>query len=140
MDRKDFLAAIGMSAASAIVFSCVGCSKVNTGSPSQSAPTNVDFTLDLTSSSYSALNTNGGYVYKNGIIIARTLSGAFIAVSQYCTHQNYTVRYLSSNHEFYCPSHGATYSESGSVLGGPAYGGLAKYNTQLSGTNLRVYS
>lgn len=140
MDRKDFLVAIGMSAASTLVFSCIGCAKVNTGSPSPSAPTNVDFTLDLTSSSYSALNTNGGYIYKNGIIVARTLSGAFIAVSQYCTHQNYTVVYLPSNHEFYCQNHGAIFSETGVSAGIETGVPLAKYNTQLTGTNLRVYS
>ncbi len=140
MDRKEFLAAIGMGAASVAVFNCIGCSKAAIGSPSTPAPTGVDFTLDLTNSANAALDTNGGYIYANGIIVARTMTGAYIAVSKYCTHQNYTVKFIGNSHEFYCPSHGATFSESGAVTGGPTNRSLSAYHTELTGTNLRIYS
>jgi cytochrome b6-f complex iron-sulfur subunit len=139
MDRKEFLTAIGMGAASVAVFNCIGCSKSDSGSPT-TAPTNVDFTLDLSASANSALAANGGYIYKNGIIIARTTSGAYIAVSQTCTHQTYNVVYRPNTNQFYCPNHGATFSATGVSSGIETSKPLAQYNTQLTGTTLRIYS
>jgi cytochrome b6-f complex iron-sulfur subunit len=140
MDRKDFLNAIGMGAASIAVFNCIGCSKSSTGGPSTPAPTNVDFTLDLSSSANAALNTSGGYIYSNGIIVAHTTSGGFRAVSQTCRHQNTDVIYRPNQNQFYCPRHGAIYSTTGVSAGIETNLPLTNYNTQLSGTNLRIYS
>ncbi|MDA9554946.1 Rieske 2Fe-2S domain-containing protein [Pelobium sp.] len=140
MDRKEFLNAIGMGAAAVAVFNCIGCAKNNTGSPSDPAPSNVDFTLDLTASANSALSTNGGYIYANGIIVARTTTGAYIAVSQTCTHENYRVIFRGSAQQFYCQNHGAAFAQNGAVINGPANQALKQYNTQLTGTNLRIYS
>lgn len=140
MDRKDFLKAMGLGAASIAIVNCIGCSKDSSSEPASMAPTNVDFSIDLTASAYTALNTNGGYVYKDGIIIARTTAGAFLAVSQYCPHQNYTVIYRSSSQQFYCQSHGAIFSEAGVSAGIETKSPLKKYNTQLNGNVLRIYS
>jgi cytochrome b6-f complex iron-sulfur subunit len=140
MDRKEFLTAIGMGAASVAVFNCIGCSKGSTGSPSTPAPTNVDFTLDLSASANSALNSNGGYIYSNGIIIARTTAGAYIAVSQTCTHETYNVVYKSNTNQFYCNNHGATFSATGVSSGIETSKPLTAYKTALTGTSLRIYS
>ncbi|OAQ38886.1 (2Fe-2S)-binding protein [Pedobacter psychrophilus] len=141
MDRKEFLTAIGMGAASVAVFNCIGCSKSSTeGGPSTPAPTNADFTLDLSSSANLVLNTNGGYIYANGIIVARTTSGNYIAVSQTCRHENTNVIYRSTQNQFYCQRHGATYSDTGVSSGIETNLPLTKYNTQLIGTKLRIYS
>ncbi len=140
MDRKEFLTAIGMGAASVAVFNCIGCSKSDSGSPSTPAPTNVDFNLDLTLSENADLKTNGKYIYKNGIIIARTTSGTYIAVSQTCTHETNNVEYIPKTNQFYCPKHGATFSASGVSSGIETSKPLAQYNTQLTGTTLRIYS
>lgn len=140
MDRKAFLASIGLGAATVAVFSCVGCSKSATGEPSTAAPTGVDFTLDLSASANSALKTNGGYIYSGGIIIARTIAGDYVAVSQTCRHENTSVIYRGNNHQFYCQRHGATYSETGVSAGIKTNLPLTKYNTQLNGTSLRIFS
>ncbi|HEU0063868.1 MAG TPA: Rieske (2Fe-2S) protein [Flavisolibacter sp.] len=137
MERKEFLSLIGLSA-SAMVMACIGCSKGN--SSGTSAPSNVDFTLDISQSTNASLNTNGGYLYSNGIIVARTLTGNFIAVQQICTHENFSIVYQPNNHRFYCDGHGGTFSEAGQVTGGPPPAALRSYNTSLSGTILRVYS
>jgi cytochrome b6-f complex iron-sulfur subunit len=137
MDRKEFLSLITLTATS-VAFPCLsGCSKSNTSS-SPAAPTNVDFTIDLNTNTQ--LNTNGGYIYSNGIIVARTLTGQFIAVQQVCTHENFTLVYQGSGHRFYCDGHGGTFNESGQVTGGPPPAALTKYNTSLNGNLLRVYS
>ncbi|MBU0695645.1 MAG: Rieske 2Fe-2S domain-containing protein [Bacteroidetes bacterium] len=140
MDRKDFLTAIGMGAASVAVFNCIGCAKGSTGSPSTPAPTNVNFTLDLTTAANAALTNNGGYIYNNGVIVARTTTGAYIAVSQTCRHESTSVIYRANQNQFYCQRHGATYSETGVSAGIITNLPLTKYNTQLTGTNLRIFS
>lgn len=132
MDRKDFLKLIGTGAATVLIAGCIqSCSK--DGGP-------VDFTLDLTATENAALNTNGGYVYNQGVIIARTTSGNFVAVSQACTHDGVTVKYDKVNDRFHCDAHGSNFSDNGGVLTGPANSSLRQYQTTLSGTSLRVFS
>ncbi len=139
MDRKEFLALLGISSAGLALTYCFGGCQPG-GSSVPTAPSNVDFTLNLTDPANSALNSNGGYVYNGGVIVARTVSGAYVAVSQYCTHAGGTVVYESRVNEFYCPVHGSVFSTNGSVVVGPAPSALVRYNTSLSGTSLRVYS
>lgn len=139
MDRKEFLGLVGQGAASAFFMGCLAaCSKGSITSPTSNK--NVDFTLDLTSSQYKSLQTNGGYIYKEGIIVAKTINGDYVAVSAICTHAGTYVQYTASNNSFYCPSHGSDFTTSGSVINGPAYIPLKQYKTALSGNSLRVYS
>ena len=139
MNRKEFLSLIGMGSAGVVMASCLGCTKSG-GSGSTTAPSNIDITLDLTQPSNAALLSNGGYIYTSGLIVARTTAGAYIAVQQFCTHETVSVIYQASSHRFYCDGHGATFSESGTVTGGPAPRALKTYNTSLTANSLRVYS
>ena len=138
MNRNEFLSHVGTGAAALLVPACfctlAGCS--DSGSV-PAAPTNVDFTIDI---STGALSNNGGYLVKDGIIVARTTSGGFLAVSAACTHQGTTIQYVGSSNSFRCPNHGATYNASGQVTLGPASRSLAQYNAALTGTSLRVFS
>lgn len=142
MDRKDFLAAIGMSAATLAVISCAGCAKSSSPSPSGSTtgPTGIDFTLDLTLASNAALLNNGGYLASNGVLVARTTAGAYIAVQQSCTHESYPLTYQANNQHFYCNNHGSAFTEAGAVVNSPANRNLTVYKTALNGTTLRIYS
>lgn len=142
MDRKEFLSLIGLGTASAVVMSCIGCSKSSDSSSSGTVtgPTGIDFTLDLNATANATLLTNGGYLVSNGVIVARTLAGAYISVQHSCTHESYGLVYQGSNSRFYCANHGATFSNAGAVTNGPATRALTVYNTTLTGTSLRVYS
>lgn len=140
MDRKEFLSLLGISAAALTCGYFFGCSQ-QSNNFSVNPPTNVDFTLDLTDPANAALNNNGGYLYKSGVIVARTINGDYVAVSQTCTHQGGTVYYDKTGNEFHCPNHGSNFATNGSVINGPAPSPLMKYNTSLvSNTSLRVYS
>ena len=141
MDRKQFLSLIGLSVTAAGVINCTGCSKNSDSSSSgTNGPTGVDFTLDLNASANAVLLTNGGYLVSNGVIVARTVAGAYIAVQHSCTHESYGLVYQGTSSRFYCANHGATFSNSGAVTNGPATRSLTTYNTTLTGTSLRVYS
>lgn len=139
MDRKEFLINLGKGTAS-VCLACFLASCTNNNNSITAPPTNVDFTLDISQSPYTALGNVGGAIYKDGIIIARLSQTSFTAVSQYCTHQGSTVQYESSTHIFHCPTHGSNFNTDGLVINGPAGRALAKYNTALNGTSLRVYS
>jgi cytochrome b6-f complex iron-sulfur subunit len=140
MERKEFLSLLGLGSAAVFTAVCmVGCSK-EAATQGGTAPTNVDFTLDLTLPANANLVAKGGYIYSNGIIVALTAAGNYIAVSQACTHEGVSVQYVSSQDLFYCPSHGAKFSDTGTVISGPTSSALKQYNTSLNGTSLRVYS
>jgi cytochrome b6-f complex iron-sulfur subunit len=136
MKRDEFLKQLGAAA----LLACAGCGLDSCSTQSDPTPTNVDMTLDLTTSQYSALNTVGGSVASSGIIIVRLSTTEFTALSRSCTHEGTSINYRSSQKDFLCPNHGARFSTTGSVLQGPATRSLAKYNTQLNGNSLRVFS
>jgi cytochrome b6-f complex iron-sulfur subunit len=138
VDRKEFLIALGTGAALLACESCLtGC---NTQDSITNPPTNVEFTLDLSTGTYAGLSSPGSSVHVNSLVIAHTTSGTYVALSETCTHQGGTVGYDSANNRFECPVHGSIFALDGSVLRGPASSPLAKYNTTLTGTSLRVFS
>ena len=149
MERKDFIEKVGLSVASVLVFGCMqSCSKSETATPNEPSGSNtntvknIDFTINITGAPYTNLNTAGGFYVDrtNSIIIARTLTNEFIAVSSICTHQQVTLDFEANNNRFYCSGHGSTFSTTGTVLNGPAGAPLKQYKTALSGNNLRVFS
>ena len=110
MNRKEFLSAMGLGAAALACSYCLGGCKVNdTGI---NAPTNVDFTLDLSSPSNASLNSVGGYAYNSGVIVAHA-TGGFVALSSACTHQGTTVNYDAASDSFLCPAHGSRFGTNG---------------------------
>lgn len=137
MDRNEFLRLIGVGAGAMVIGSCLQSCKKETAAP---AFLTVDFTLDLSLPAYSTLNTNGGYLITQKVIVARTLTGGYIAVAAACTHQGTNVQYQASSHRFHCPNHGADFGESGSVQSGPASHDLQQMHTSLNNTLLHVTS
>lgn len=145
MKRNEFFSVLGISAGmiylAPVLTSCSKSSVDTTITPGGGNNGAVDFTLDLTSPGYAALNTNGGSIVKDNIIIAKTSAGVFVAVTSICTHQQYNpISFESANSRFHCPNHGSNFGLDGSVINGPAASPLKTYKTQLTGTNLRVYA
>lgn len=138
MKRSQFIKMVGVGTVACACGQLVSCSS-NSTTPS---PTNanVDFTLDLTASANAALNADGGFVSSQGIIIARVSAGNFVALSQACTHQGTPVVFQKSANNFLCNNHGSTFSLTGAVTKGPAASPLRKFNTELTGNSLRIFS
>lgn len=144
MDRKEFLSLLGLTVGGGVAIACLNsCSKESTVTPGGSSgggnSGKIDFTLNLADATNAVLNNNGGFLVKNGVIVARTQGGVYIAVAAACTHQGTIIQYQGNNQRFFCPNHGSTFSETGSVLNGPATGALKQYRTELSGSSLRVF-
>lgn len=143
MNRKEFFARAGFGAAAVLLPACIAglsssCSSDDSSSSTPApAPTGIDFNVDVSSGT---LATNGGFMVTNRIVIARTLTGSFIAVSATCTHEGTNVNYNGSGNNFICPNHNSEFTSTGVVTKGPATSNLKQYNTSLNGNTLRVYS
>jgi cytochrome b6-f complex iron-sulfur subunit len=136
MDRRNFLKSSCVLCGSAFFGSMIfleSCQKSALGASAG----NVNFTLDLTQSANSALNSNGGFVVKNNVIVVN-YNGSFVALSDICTHQGCRVNYNSNVHEFICPCHGGTYNINGNVIAGPPPAPLKKYNVSQKGSILTI--
>lgn len=146
MERKQFLRSLGAGAAFALTFPCLnGCSKDDSVDGNiVEEPTGVDFTIDLTSSEASNLATNGGFILKNLVVVAKNLEGQYIAASQVCSHEAYDqVRFVNQDGGiFYCDVHGSRFEQNGTptnqVDGNPAKS-LKVYNIELTGDMLRIF-
>ena len=137
MNRKEFLSSLGLTAVGIL---CAECLEACHGPTDAIVSAGVDFTLDLTAAANAGLAVAGGYIYRDGVIVAQTIAGSYIAVSKACTHAGTTVQFIAKSSQFYCPNHGSTFMLDGSVVNGPAAVALTRYSTRLTGTNLRVYS
>lgn len=141
MTRKEFFARVGFGAATVLLPACIAglamsCSSDESSNGGTSTPTATsNFTVDT---STGALATNGGFIVMNGIIIARTNTGTFLAVSSSCTHEGVTLGYDKSGNVFVCPRHNSQFTSTGTVISGPAPSNLKQYQTTLSGTTLTV--
>jgi cytochrome b6-f complex iron-sulfur subunit len=134
MERSEFLRQMGAAA----LLTCAGCSLYSCAE--EAVNPNVDFTLDLTAAENSALLNAGGSLGRNGVIIARIQGNEFVALRRACTHEGTDVNYQQSKQNFRCPNHGSEFSKTGAVQIGPATRPLTMYNTELTGTSLRVFS
>lgn len=135
MNRRDFLEKTSKSAAALACVVCAGACGNTAMGPNQP----VDFTLDITQAGGGVLQTTGGSLVNQGVLVVRTASG-FTALAAACTHAGTQVAYRSATNDIFCSGHGSVFSLNGSVQGGPAQTNLTAYKTTLTGNNLRVTS
>ena len=101
--------------------------------------TAADLTIDLTEAAYAVLKNNDSYIVKDGIVIAKTKTGTYIAATVTCSHDEFKQITLK-NDEWYCTQHGARFDQAGKGINSLGSKGLKIYKTELKGTSLRVYS
>lgn len=138
--RNDFLKSLGLKGASLMAIYCGANALSSCQNESDVAPSGaVDFTLDLTNASYSALNTVGKFITYNKVVIARISATSFAAVTQICSHQGQEqIVYTGSG--FYCSVHGASFSITGAKTNNVSSKGITAYQTTLTNVSLRVFS
>ncbi|WP_375445490.1 ubiquinol-cytochrome c reductase iron-sulfur subunit [uncultured Fibrella sp.] len=132
LTRADFMRLVGTSIGVIAFTNCVSACGKESSDPAPAAT--VDFTINWAKSPYSNLQTKGGYVTEQGVIIAQTLTGNFVAVSAICTHDKNTLAFQGANNRFYCPAHQSAFSTSGAVLNGPAVNALKAYTVTVNQT------
>ncbi|MBB3839578.1 Rieske Fe-S protein [Runella defluvii] len=131
--RNEFLKKLGFSGAALFALytldSCQNESNV--------APLAGDITVDLADASNAQLKTNGGYVIKNGVVIARVNATTYIAATLTCSHEGKT-QITFKNNEWYCTAHGARFDQTGKGLNTEGKKGLKIYQTTLLNSTLTV--
>lgn len=141
MDRKEFFskALIGGGLLFLAPTFFNSCSKSDDPEPAPPGGNpSGETTIDLNSNDFAALKNVGGYAYSGNILIIRSGTSSYIALSKVCTHQSCTVAYNSASDRIECPCHGSIYSTSGSVLQGPAPAALKTYTATVSGNMLKI--
>ncbi|MFD2934798.1 Rieske 2Fe-2S domain-containing protein [Spirosoma flavum] len=101
--------------------------------------TNRLLTIDLTTSTASALKAIGGYLVQSGIVVAQVSSGTYAAVTQTCSHEPKKAIIFNKT-EFYCTVHGARYDLTGKGKNSFGSKGIAVYKVATDGKTLVVYS
>jgi cytochrome b6-f complex iron-sulfur subunit len=94
--------------------------------------------LDLTLAENSILNSAGGSLVVQNILVVNKGDGSFAALSSICTHQGCTVGYDSGASDIKCPCHGSVYAITGSVINGPAPTALKSYPVSKTGDVLTI--
>lgn len=108
MDMKSFLmktffhSGIGITGMMSFLESC----RKGGASTDPQGPT-VNFTLYLSQPTNNSLNTIGGSLATNGVVVANSARN-FIAVAQQCTHDGCSINYSKSGNDLVCPCHGGT--------------------------------
>ncbi len=136
MQRREFLIKslqAGAAVAVPVVYS--SCSKDD---DEDLLPPGESITIDLDSSQYSQLKTDGNAVIVQKVIVANPGSEEFVALSSICTHQGCEISYNHSNGNFPCPCHGSVFSGTGSVLQGPATTPVKRFTVTREGNVLTI--
>ena len=143
MKRNEFLKSIGTGAAFILTTGCLGgCSKgedIPFIAPNGSnLPSNtVLFTIDLSSEEADNLLKEGGFIIQDEIVIAKSLSGAYVAATVICTHESRKEVTFQKN-EFLCTAPGARFDQSGNGLNDFGKKGLKIYQTLLNENVLTI--
>lgn len=143
MRRKEFLKSLGAGAAFAITYGCLGgCSKDEAipfiAPNGNNLPVNtILFSLDLRTEEAANLINEGGYIIKEDIVIAKSLSGIYLAATVICTHESRKEVIFQKN-EFLCSAHGARFDQTGNGLNEFGEKGLKIYKTLLEGDELTI--
>ncbi len=135
MTRRTFVKISAVTAAGSILLANCDSDGSNDSTPAipnVNGLATVDFTV------FSALRSAGGAVHlriegvNDRLIVVRVSDSQAIALSSICTHRGCDVSFNSGEGRFDCPCHGSEYSESGSVLRGPADQPLKQYTVQFN--------
>jgi cytochrome b6-f complex iron-sulfur subunit len=63
-----------------------------------------------------------------------------VALSPKCPHLSCNVTFFADTKQFVCPCHGASFSDSGAVISGPATSPLVSLQAKIDGPNVFVQS
>lgn len=137
MERRDFLGTLSAPVIAACAVCMGACSKSGSSS-STTAPTGVNFSIDLNAN----LTTVGSSLAQSGVMVARlaagNTAGSFTAVQQACTHEGVAINYDAQGTRFVCNAHGSVFTTAGAVTAGPAPRALKQYSVAVTGTTLTV--
>lgn len=95
--------------------------------------------IDLSSGSAANLKKVGGYITQNGIVVAQSSAGVYVAATQTCSHEP-KKKVIFNVTEYYCTEHGARFTLEGKGKNSFGSGGLTIYKVATDGKKIVIYS
>ncbi|CAG4992515.1 hypothetical protein DYBT9275_00978 [Dyadobacter sp. CECT 9275] len=135
VSRHDFLRQLGFAGSALAAVYFAGTLESCTNDRVSPEPNNL--TLNLNDAANAALKKNGGYVIREGVVIARSNTGAYIAATLTCSHEGKNEITYQTDH-FYCTAHGAKYDNTGKGLNSEGKKGIRVYTTSLTDNILTI--
>jgi nitrite reductase/ring-hydroxylating ferredoxin subunit len=157
MTRYEFLKSMGFTGAAlmAALTSCVKeedtyipVTRIDANSVTPTTPvipatpttnissiTNPLLKIDLATST---IKNVGQYLIQSNIVVAQVSVGAYVAVTNLCTHEPKRQVYYSDG-SFFCSAHGAQFNLSGTPLNNVARTAIKAYQVATDGKTLVVY-
>ncbi len=123
VDRRSFLEHSTRMAALALLAGAGACNAGSITGPTFGSPVTVKL------ADYPALAEPGGVARISGVnppvALSNLGSGTYKALSLICPHQGSTVQWTGT--AFFCPNHGATFSDAGTWEGGQPTSNMREY-------------
>ena len=94
--------------------------------------------VDISATSTSKLKSLNGYVVVNNIVVAQVSAGAYVAVTNLCTHEPKR-QVIFSGGEFYCTAHGAAFNLQGKPTNQVSRTAITVYQVATDGKTVVVY-
>ena len=137
MKRKEFLEKLGVGAAFVLTSTCLGGCSRDQADP----PKDVNMTIDLEDPKYAELQVFGAYVIEDQIVIARSVTGEYIAATLICSHEGLSqITYSEREGAWFCTAHEALFTEEGVGINANGSKGLTIFNTEQTDNLLRIFS
>ena len=117
---------------------CLGFS-VTSCAVESSTGTDEDFLIDLNKKSFKSLANPGGWIKVRNVVVARTGSDSFAAVTAICSHEGEKkIEFRPSEKDFRCTAHGAEFDLNGIGKNKKGRKELQIFQTAVEGNFLRV--
>ena len=141
MKKREFLKTA--SAASVIAFygiNLASCSSDDEPSGPGSGSMDDDLMFTLTTSGFTALATEGGWVNntQRGLLLVNVGDDVIRAFTNVCTHQACSNNWTYSAPTFTCTCHNSKFNNAGQVTEGPATAALREFRVTKSGDTYTV--
>lgn len=136
--RNEFLKKLGFGGGSLMAIYCLGFS-VTSCAVESSTGTDEDFLIDLSKKSFKPLANPGGWIKVRNVVVVRTGSDSFAAVTAICSHEGEKkIEFRPSEKDFRCAAHGAEFDLNGIGKNKKGRKGLQIFQTAVEGNFLRI--
>ena len=138
--RREFCACCSKAAGALALGAVAGCGSSPTSpsgnsQPLASVPATVSGrTVTISTAGNSLASAGGMAIAQTSIgtfLVTRTSASAATVLTATCTHEGCTITGFSGS-QFVCPCHGSTFTNSGSVVQGPANRALQQFAAQAT--------
>jgi nitrite reductase/ring-hydroxylating ferredoxin subunit len=138
ISRHAFLKRMGFQGASLLAVYCSGFISTSC-SVEKGSGTDEDFTIDISKGKFKELSKTNGWIKVRNVVIARTGTDSFSAVTSICSHEGENqIIFRPAEGDFRCAAHGAEFDLAGNGKNKKGRKGLTLYQVKMQNSILHV--